>query len=71
VKKPAPYLRVVLSEPIRIIIGPTELDHLLAGRAVGFHIDAQDIKIELDKTLSLDPPAARELVSTYRSRRPR
>lgn len=71
-KKPPlpPYLRVVLREPIRIVIGPTELEHLLAGQAVGFHIDAVDIKVELDRPM-VDPPEARELVSTYRSRRPR
>ena len=39
-----PYLRVVLREPIRIVIGQTELEHLLAGQAVGFHIDAIDIR---------------------------
>jgi hypothetical protein len=68
-----PYLRVVLREPIRIVLGQTALEHLLAGHAVGFHIDTVDVKLELDPATKakLDPPEARELVSTYRIRRPR
>jgi hypothetical protein len=56
--------------PIRLVIGATEHRYLLDGRTIGFHVDGQEIRIELEKAERLDPPEARELVSTFR-RRPR
>lgn len=52
--------------PIRLVIGATEHRYLLAGRAVGFHVDGQEIRIELEKNERLDPPEARELVWSRR-----